>query len=90
MMEERGVEVDHSTLYRWVQRYARNLRRKFTGTREIGPILGFKSIKIAYAKIKGFEVMRMFKKRQFRIWMHGETGQIAEVRYINRLFGVYA
>ncbi|MEH6633753.1 MAG: IS6 family transposase [Halopseudomonas aestusnigri] len=58
--------------------------------RLIKPTLGFKSMKTAYATIKGFEVMRMFKKGQFRIWMLGETGPIAEARFINRLFGVYA
>jgi putative transposase len=29
MMEERGVEVDHSTLNRWVVRYAPELDRRF-------------------------------------------------------------
>ena len=28
MMEERGVEVDYSILYRWVQRYATELEKK--------------------------------------------------------------
>ena len=28
MMEERGVDVDHSTLYRWVQRYAPEFEKK--------------------------------------------------------------
>jgi len=35
-------------------------------------------MKTAYATIKGFEVMRMFKKGQFGLWMHGETGSIVE------------
>jgi hypothetical protein len=30
--------------------------------RLIKPTLGFKSMKTAYATIKGFEIMRMFKK----------------------------
>jgi transposase-like protein len=33
--------------------------------RLIKPKLGFKSMKTAYATIKGFEIMRMFKKRRF-------------------------
>lgn len=28
MMEERGVEVNHSTLYRWVQHYALELEKR--------------------------------------------------------------
>jgi transposase, IS6 family len=32
--------------------------------RLIKPTLGFKSMKTAYATLKGFEVMRMFRKRQ--------------------------
>ncbi len=28
MMEERGVEVDPSTLFRWVQRYAHELEKR--------------------------------------------------------------
>ncbi len=27
MMLERGVEVDHSTLYRWVQKYAPEIKK---------------------------------------------------------------
>lgn len=28
MMEERGLEVDHTTLYRWVQRYAPEMEKQ--------------------------------------------------------------
>ena len=28
MLHERGVEVDHTTLYRWVQRYAPELEKR--------------------------------------------------------------
>ncbi|KLN59597.1 hypothetical protein WH96_17185 [Kiloniella spongiae] len=58
--------------------------------RLIKSTLGFQTMKTAYATIMGFEVMRMFRKGQFRLWMLGETGPIAEARFINRLFGVYA
>ena len=37
--------------------------------RLIKPTLGFQSMKTAYATIKGFEVMRMFKKGQFTAWI---------------------
>jgi len=36
--------------------------------RLIKPVRGFKSMKTAYATIKGFEVMLMFKKGQMRTW----------------------
>jgi transposase-like protein len=36
--------------------------------RLIHPASGFKSMKTAYATIKGFEVMRMFRKGQMKSW----------------------
>ena len=30
MMQERGIDVDHSTIYRWVQRYAPELEKTAT------------------------------------------------------------
>ena len=57
--------------------------------RVIKPTLGFQSMRTAYATIKGFEVMRMFRKHQFDFWICGANVG-AEVRFINRLFGVYA
>jgi transposase, IS6 family len=43
--------------------------------RLIRPTLGFKSMKTAYATIKGFEVMRMFKKGQFAPWIDAIGGE---------------
>jgi transposase, IS6 family len=57
--------------------------------RLIQPTLGFQSMKTAYATIKGFEVMRMFKKGQFTPWIDAIGGG-TEARFINRLFGIYA
>ena len=28
MMQERGIDVDHTTIYRWVQRYAPELEKR--------------------------------------------------------------
>ena len=39
--------------------------------------------------VKGFEVMRMFKKGQFAPWIDAICGG-TEARFINRLFGLYA
>jgi transposase-like protein len=49
--------------------------------RLIKPTLGFKSMRTAYATIKGFEVMRMFKKGRFDIWKYGQGIQ-GEIRII--------
>ena len=56
--------------------------------RLIKPTLGFKSLKSAYATLKGFEVMRMFKKGQMNIWLYGQ-GVRGEVRLVNQQFGIY-
>jgi transposase-like protein len=49
--------------------------------RLIKPTLGFKSMKTAYAIIKGFELMRMFKKGKFELWKYGQ-GIKGEIRII--------
>jgi transposase, IS6 family len=50
----------------------------------------FKSIPSARATIAGFEMMRMFRKGQFRFWIEAISGRGRGVRFINRLFGLYA
>jgi transposase-like protein len=57
--------------------------------RLINPVRGFKSMKTAYATIKGFELMRMFKKGQLDIWKLGQ-GLTGEIWLIERQFGVYS
>lgn len=49
--------------------------------RIINPTLGFKSMRTASATIKGFEVMRMFKKGRFDLWKYGQGIQ-GEIRII--------
>jgi len=44
-------------------------------------------MKTAYATIKGFETMLMFKKGQFNAWVH-EKNIMGEIRLINRQFGI--
>ena len=44
-------------------------------------------MKTAYATIKGFEVMRMFRKGQFKHWIEGR-GWRDRASFVNRLFGV--
>jgi len=57
--------------------------------RLVKPTLGFKSMKTAYATLKGFEVMRAFKKGQGGLWRYQEDVK-GEVCFINRNFGLYA
>jgi hypothetical protein len=45
-------------------------------------------MKSAYATLKGFEVMRMFKKGQFDVWMREKT-VLEEARLIYRNFDVF-
>ncbi|MFT5719313.1 MAG: IS6 family transposase [Oleiphilaceae bacterium] len=49
--------------------------------RLINSVLGFKSMKTGYATIKGFVVMYMFKKGQFKLWQYGQ-GLVGEIRLI--------
>jgi len=44
-------------------------------------------MKTAYATIKGFEVMRMFRKDQMKMWTYG-LGLTGEINLINRQFGL--
>ncbi|MCC7528324.1 MAG: IS6 family transposase [Candidatus Melainabacteria bacterium] len=56
--------------------------------RLIKPVRGFKSMKTAYATIKGFEVMRIFKKGQMRIWQQ-LPGIKGEVWLVEKQFGIH-
>ena len=49
--------------------------------RLIKPTLGFKSMHSAYATLKGFEIMRLFKKGIFDFWKYSQ-GIKGEIRLI--------
>ncbi len=49
--------------------------------RLIKPTLGFKSMRTAFSTIKGFEIMKMFKKGRFDFWKYGQGIQ-GEIRII--------
>ena len=82
--------LNNHVLHRQVK-YLNNLIEADHGKlkRLIKPTLGFKSMKTAYATIKGFEVMRMFRKGQFNIWT-GDQGLTGEIRLIERQFDIYS
>ena len=167
MMTERGVSVDHSTIYRWVQRFAPEMERRLrwqwrwprsrswrideTYVKVLGkalrglkdwelpevlntdkaptyaaaiaelkaegkcpkdtrhrqvkhlnnvveadhgklkllirPVRGFKTLKTAYATIKGFEVMRALRKGQAGMFAL-QDGIVGEARIVERAFGL--
>ena len=51
----------------------------------IRPVRGFKTLKTAYATIKGFEVMRALRKDQAGIFAL-QGGIVGEVRIVERAF----
>ena len=53
----------------------------------IRPVRGFKTLKTAYATIKGFEVMRALRKGQARMFAI-QGGIVGEARIVERAFGV--
>jgi len=53
----------------------------------IRPVRGFKSMKTAYATIKGFEVMRALRKGQAAMFSI-QGGIVGEARIVERAFGV--
>ena len=55
--------------------------------RVINATRGFKTLPTASATIKGFEVMRMIRKRQCLLL---EPGTAGEVHFVNRLFRLAA
>ena len=54
--------------------------------RIISAALGFKSMKTAYATIKGIEVMRALRKGQAASFYYGHPQ--GEVRLVNKVFGI--
>ena len=53
----------------------------------IRPVRGFKTLKTAYATIKGFEVMRALRKGQARVFAL-QGGIVGEARIVERAFSV--
>ena len=53
----------------------------------IRPVRGFKTMRTAYATIKGFEVMRALRKGQAEMFAL-QGGIVGEARIVERAFGV--
>ena len=78
-LKKEGKCPPEDTVHRQVK-YMNNIVEADHGKlkRLINSVRGFKYMKTAYATIKGFEVMRMFRKGQMnaRIYGQGLTGEI--------------
>jgi len=70
-------------------KYLNNVIEADQGKRKrlIQPTLSFQSLKNAYATLKGFEVMRVLKKRPARAFQI-QDGMLGEVRLVERVFGL--
>ncbi len=82
-------KLPEETLHRQVK-YLNNVVEADHGKLKqlIKPVRGFKTLKTAYATIKGFEVMHALRKGQAAIFQYG-GGIMGEVRLIERQFNVY-
>lgn len=52
MLAERGIRVDHTTLYRWVERYAPELERRTRWFRRRGGRQSWR-VEETYIRVKG-------------------------------------
>lgn len=88
-LQEEG-KCPKNTVHRQVK-YLNNIVEADHGKlkRLIKLLRGFKTIKTVYAMIKGFEIMRLFKKEQMYAWTR-EQGLAGEIRLIERQFDIYA
>jgi transposase-like protein len=81
---QREGKLSHNTQHR-TSKYLNNIIEADHGglKRVISPTRGFQTMKSAYATIKGFEIMRMIKRRQCILCEPKVSG---EIQFINKLF----
>ncbi len=72
-----------------ISKYLNNISEADHGALKqvIRPTRGFQTMKTATATIKGFEIMRMIRRRQC---LTCKRGVRHEVRFVNSLFGIVA
>jgi transposase-like protein len=102
MMSERGLGVDHSTIGRWVLRYAPEHCRcrpvpylnnvleqdhRFVKKR-ISAGLWFRSVDWAVRTIAGYEAINMIRKGQVRWLPKGDI--VGQMHFVEQLFGIAA
>ena len=81
-MAERGLSVDHVTIWRWVQRYAPVLKKR------IAARLGFHLAEGACKTVEGYEAMHAIRKGQVRWVPKGDA--VAQRQFIHAVFGIAA
>ncbi len=87
-LKEEG-KCSEDTVHRQVK-YLHNIVETDHGKlkRLINPVCGFKSMQTAHTTIKGFEVMRLFRKGQMKAWLYGQ-GLTGEIRLVEKQVGIY-
>jgi transposase-like protein len=100
MRGERGITVDHTTLYRWVQKYAPEIEKRLRWHRRGYELNGSWRVDETYVKVKGEwkylyravsaegDTIDFYLSHTRSIW-YPDEGVMGEVRLINRQFGIY-
>jgi len=84
MMQERGLNITHTTIMRWVHQYSPIIDEKIR--KYLKPMLGFGSFNTAELTICGIEVFHMIRKGQ----VEEIQCVLSEVKFINKIMGVVA
>ena len=64
MLADRGVEVDHTTMYRWVQRFAPELEKRMR--RHLRPCRGPWHVDETYLRVDGAVALSLSRRRRHR------------------------
>ena len=93
LLTERGLPADHTTIWRWVQRYAPEMNKRCR--RELKPTngwvnasQGFRSFHGARRTIQGYEVVHMIRKGQVR-WLP-KKDVLGLIRFLYDILGLKA
>jgi transposase-like protein len=89
MLQDRGVEVDPTSIFRWIQTYAAELEQDHRRVKRLtGPGPGFGGFWTARRTLAGYEAMAMIRKGQVRNIAGRDIK--AQGRFIASLFEVAA
>src|SRR5436309_2178066 len=89
LLEERGLEADHTTVWRWVQRYGPELEQDHRAIkRRVNAKQGFREFGAARRTIQGYEAIHMLRKGQVR-WVSGNDVR-RQNQFINKVFELAA
>ena len=77
MMQERGLSVDHTTIYRWVQRYAPELDKRCRA--HLKPTNDSYRVDETYIKIKGQWKYLYRTSSRRRWWLKPRWARILEI-----------